>query len=74
MVSKVNFVVTGNFDQPEVVEVARHTTEVEVPRSELLKAEQEKRLRMQQDQQLQPKPDKPAASPKANTTKDKANG
>ena len=74
VVSKVNFVVTGNFDQPEVVEVARHTTEVEVPRSELLKAEQEKRLRMQQEQQLQPKPDKPAASPKANTTKDKANG
>lgn len=75
VVSKVNFVVTGNFDQPEVVEVARHTTEVEIPRSELLKAEQEKRLRMQQEQQLQQKPEKPAASPKAkNTTKDKANG
>lgn len=62
VVSKVNFVVTGNFDQPEVVEVARHTTEVEVPRSELLKAEQEKRLRLQQEQDATKKPAKPSVS------------
>ncbi len=75
VVSKVNFVVTGNFDQPEVVEVARHTTEVEVPRSELLKAEQEKRLRLQQEQESQQRPVKPAASSKAkDKTKEKANG
>ncbi len=71
VVSKVNFVVTGNFDQPEVVEVARHTTEVEIPRSDLLKAEQEKRLRLQQEQESQQKPVKPAAS---STTREKANG
>jgi uncharacterized protein YhdP len=71
VISKVNFVVTGNFDQPEVVEVARHTTEVEIPRSDLLKAEQEKRLRLQQEQEPQQQPAKPAANSK---TKDKANG
>ncbi len=72
VISKVNFVVTGNFDQPEVVEVARHTTEVEIPRSELLKAEQEKRLRLQQEKESQQKPVKPAA--KKADSKDKANG
>jgi uncharacterized protein (TIGR02099 family) len=72
VVSKVNFVVTGNFDQPEVVEVARHTTEIEVPRSELLKAEQEKRLRLQQEQESQQTPVKPAV--KNNSTQEKTNG
>ncbi|WP_310280012.1 YhdP family protein [Rheinheimera soli] len=71
VVSKVNFVVTGNFDQPEVQEVARHTTEIEVPRSELLKAEQEKRLRLQQEQEAQKNPAKPSAK---RQNKDKANG
>ena len=54
-----------------MVEVARHTTEVEIPRSDLLKAEQEKRLRLQQEQEPQQQPAKPAANSK---TKDKANG
>ncbi|EGM76625.1 TIGR02099 family protein [Rheinheimera sp. A13L] len=71
VVSKVNFVVTGNFDQPEVLEVARHTTEIEVPRSELLKAEQEKRLRLQQEQEAEKNPVKPSAS---RPRKEKANG
>lgn len=70
VVSKVNFVVTGNFDQPQVVEVARHTTEIEVPRSELLKAEQEKRLRLQQESQQ--KPAQPAAT--SSGTEEKTNG
>ncbi|MFC4653401.1 MULTISPECIES: YhdP family protein [Rheinheimera] len=70
VVSKVNFAVTGNFAALQVTEVARHTTEIEIPRSELLKAEQEKRRQLQEQQQ-QNQPPKPKAD---STKKDKANG
>lgn len=67
VISKVNFAVTGTYLAPVVTEVARHTTEIDIPRSELLKAEQARKAALLESPSSSEK-QKSTASPELSPT------